>query len=45
MIGRLTGTIVDQTLDGACVVDVSGVGYEVFVPLGALGRLPAPPSA
>ncbi|MFT3925030.1 MAG: Holliday junction branch migration protein RuvA [Myxococcales bacterium] len=39
MIGRLTGIIVDQTLDGACVVDVSGVGYEVFVPLGALGRL------
>ena len=38
VIGRLTGIIVDQTLDGACVVDVSGVGYEVFVPLGALGR-------
>ena len=43
MIGRLTGIIVDQTLDGACVVDVSGVGYEVFVPLGALGRLPRAP--
>ena len=43
MIGRLTGTIVDQTLDGACVVDVAGVGYEVFVPMGALGRLPRPP--
>jgi Holliday junction DNA helicase RuvA len=40
VIGRLTGIIVDQTLDGACVVDVNGVGYEVFVPLGALGRLP-----
>ena len=39
MIGRLTGIIVDQTLDGACVIDVQGVGYEVFVPLGALGRL------
>lgn len=39
MIGRLSGTIVDQTLDGACVLDVHGVGYEVFVPLGALGRL------
>jgi Holliday junction DNA helicase RuvA len=39
VIGRLTGIIVDQTLDGACIVDVSGVGYEVFVPLGALGRL------
>lgn len=45
MIGRLTGIIVDQTLDGACVVDVSGVGYEVFVPLGALGRLPPAPEA
>jgi Holliday junction DNA helicase RuvA len=41
VIGRLTGTIVDQTLDGACVLDVHGVGYEVFVPLGALGRLSA----
>lgn len=44
MIGRLTGTVVDQTLDGACVVDVHGVGYEVFVPLGALGKLPAAPA-
>lgn len=43
MIGRLTGVIVDQGLDGACVVDVRGVGYEVFVPLGSLGRLPRPP--
>jgi Holliday junction DNA helicase RuvA len=39
VIGRLTGIIVDQTLDGAVVLDVAGVGYEVFVPLGALGRL------
>ena len=44
MIGRLTGTIVDQGSDGSCVLDVHGVGYEVFVPLGALGRLPAPPA-
>lgn len=44
MIGRLTGTVVDQTLDGACVLDVHGVGYEVFIPLGALGRLPQPPA-
>lgn len=43
MIGRLTGILVDQTPDGACVIDVSGVGYEVFVPLGTLGRLPRPP--
>jgi holliday junction DNA helicase RuvA len=45
VIGRLTGIIVDQGLDGACVVDVSGVGYEVHVPLGSLGRLPRPPEA
>jgi Holliday junction DNA helicase RuvA len=43
VIGRLTGTILDQTIDGACVLDVNGVGYEVHVPLGTLGRLPAPP--
>jgi len=39
VIGRLTGTIVDQGVDGACTIDVNGVGYEVFVPLGALGKL------
>lgn len=43
MIGRLSGIIVDQTLDGAVVLDVAGVGYEVFVPLGALGRLARAP--
>ena len=43
MIGRLTGIIVEHGLDGACIVDVAGVGYEVHVPLGTLGRLPAPP--
>lgn len=40
MIGRLTGTIVDQAVDGSVVLDVHGVGYEVWVPLGTLGRLP-----
>lgn len=39
MIGRLTGVIVDQGLDGSCILDVAGVGYEVHVPLGSLGRL------
>jgi len=39
VIGRLRGRVIDQGLDGSCVVDVGGVGYEVFVPLGALGRL------
>jgi Holliday junction DNA helicase RuvA len=38
VIGRLTGSIVEQGADGACVIDVGGVGYEVFVPLGAFGR-------
>jgi Holliday junction DNA helicase RuvA len=41
VIGRLTGLIVDPGLDGACILDVCGVGYEVHVPLGTLGRLSA----
>jgi Holliday junction DNA helicase RuvA len=45
VIGRLRGTIADRSPDGSCIVDVSGVGYEVFVPLGSLGRLPAAPEA
>jgi Holliday junction DNA helicase RuvA len=45
VIGRLTGILVDQAIDGACVLDVAGVGYEVFVPLGSLGRLSASVSA
>lgn len=43
MIGRLRGVIADRFPDGSCIVDVAGVGYEVFVPLGSLGRLAAPP--
>ncbi len=38
MIGRLVGQVVDQGADGTVTVDVAGVGYEVTVPLGALGR-------
>lgn len=45
MIGRLRGVIADRLPDGSCVVDVGGVGYEVFVPLGTLGRLAGPPEA
>ena len=41
VIGRLTGTIVDQGVDGACVIDVNGVGYEVFVPLDGFVRAAA----
>lgn len=36
MIGRLTGRVVSEGLDGTVVVDVHGVGYEVMVPLGCL---------
>ncbi|MBO6938563.1 MAG: Holliday junction branch migration protein RuvA [Deltaproteobacteria bacterium] len=39
MIGRLTGTVVDQGLDGTVLLDVNGVGYEVLLPMGTLGRL------
>ena len=38
MIGRLTGKILAQEGDGAIVVDVAGVGYEVFAPMGSVGR-------
>ena len=38
MIGRLTGRVVAHEAGGAVVVDVGGVGYEVFVPAGTLGR-------
>ena len=43
MIGRITGVAIERGIDGCCVLDVSGVGYEVFVPLRTLSRLPAPP--
>lgn len=39
MIGRLVGKVVFDAVD-AVVVDVGGVGYEITVPLGALGRAP-----
>ncbi len=38
MIGRLSGKVVSQEADGALVVDVAGVGYELAVPLGTVGR-------
>jgi Holliday junction DNA helicase RuvA len=43
VIGRLTGIAIDKGTDGCCVLDVQGVGYEVFVPLRSLSQLPAPP--
>lgn len=44
MIGRLVGKVVEESADGTAVLDVHGVGYELTVPLGALGRAAALPS-
>ncbi|HEU4410999.1 MAG TPA: Holliday junction branch migration protein RuvA [Polyangiaceae bacterium] len=41
MIGRLTGSIVNEDIDGTLVLDVQGVGYEVSTPPGTGGRLRA----
>lgn len=38
MIGRLVGRLVEDSVDGTVVLDVGGVGYEVIVPLGTVGR-------
>jgi len=38
MIGRLTGKVAASDGDSSVVVDVAGVGYEVSVPLGTVGR-------
>ena len=37
MIGRLTGRVVNEEPD-LVVLDVGGVGYEITVPLGTIGR-------
>jgi Holliday junction DNA helicase RuvA len=37
VIGRLTGACTEEP-EGGLVVDVNGVGYEVSVPIGTLGR-------
>jgi len=37
VIGRLTGRVVHEEVDGV-VLDVHGVGYEITIPLGTLGR-------
>lgn len=39
MIGRLSGMLVEKTSD-CVIIDVSGVGYEVFVPASTLCLLP-----
>jgi Holliday junction DNA helicase RuvA len=38
VIGRLVGEVIGHGDDGTITIDVNGVGYEVTVPLGALGR-------
>lgn len=43
MIGRITGSIANREADGSVVIDVHGVGYEVFVPAGAAGRVESEP--
>jgi Holliday junction DNA helicase RuvA len=43
VIGRLTGTIEHREGDGSVIVDVNGVGYEVFLPVGAAGRAGSEP--
>ena len=40
MITFLDGTLVEKS-PGQVVLDVSGVGYEVFIPLSSYDRLPA----
>jgi Holliday junction DNA helicase RuvA len=43
VIGRLSGTVEHREGDGSVIVDVNGVGYEVFVPIGAEGRASSEP--
>jgi len=38
MIGWLRGRVLAEEPSGALLIDVSGIGYEVHAPLGALGR-------
>ena len=38
MIGQLRGHPVETGPDGTVILDVAGVGYEVTIPLGSLGR-------
>jgi holliday junction DNA helicase RuvA len=40
MIGRLKGVVMEESPDGELILDVHGVGYELRMPLGALGRVP-----
>jgi Holliday junction DNA helicase RuvA len=44
LIGRLAGQIVEDGVDGTLVLDVAGVGYEVTVPVGTVGRAASDPA-
>jgi holliday junction DNA helicase RuvA len=44
LIGRLAGRLVEDGVDGTLVLDVAGVGYEVTVPIGTVGRAAPDPS-
>ena len=39
MIGSLRGTVLDRAIGGELLVEVSGVGYRVAVPSGAVAAL------
>lgn len=41
MIASLSGVLLDVLVDG-CVIDVSGVGYRLFMPTSTIGELPRP---
>lgn len=41
MIGRLRGKVTTEEPLGSVTLDVGGVGYELVIPLGVLGRAPA----
>ena len=38
MIGRLRGKVVGEDSAGTLLIDVAGVGYEIFTPIGTAGR-------
>lgn len=39
MIGRLSGILLERDFS-SCLIDVSGVGYEVAIPLSTFDKLP-----
>lgn len=39
MIAKLTGTVIEK-LPPECILDVNGVGYEVFLPMTSFYKLP-----